>query len=97
MQETFTIEVPRPRTIADLETVRREASDRAYTKAVLDLVGRGELSSAYGAKLLGMNRVDFVECMRQHGIPLADYPAQVLRQEIEDAAQDFIAGETDKG
>jgi len=44
-----------------------------------------------------MNRVDFVECMRQHGIPLADYPAQVLHQEMEDAAQDFIAGETDKG
>jgi hypothetical protein len=77
--------------------VRREASDRAYPQAVLGLVGRGKLSAAYGAKLFGTNRVDFVACMRQHCLPLADYPAQVLHQDIADTAQDFIGGKTNKG
>ena len=89
VQETITIEVPRPRTVADLETVRQAASERAYAEAVFDLVRRGEISSAYGAKLLGMPRVDFVERLQQHGIPLADYPARELHTEVEAAEQDF--------
>jgi predicted HTH domain antitoxin len=89
VQKTFTIEVPRPRTVADLETVRQAASERAYTEAVFDLVRRGEISSAYGAKLLGMSRVDFVAHLQQHGIPLADYPVRELRTEVAAAEQDF--------
>ena len=89
MQETLTIEIARARTVADLDAVCQEASHRAYVGAVIDLVGRGEISSAYGAKLLGMNKVDFVERMQQQGVPLADESAEILRQEVDTATKDF--------
>jgi predicted HTH domain antitoxin len=89
VHETITIEVPRPQSIDDLEAVRREASERAYTEAVLDLVRQGKVSAAYGARLLGIPLVDFVERLQQHSIPLADYTAQELQREVDEAVQDF--------
>jgi predicted HTH domain antitoxin len=89
MAETLIIEITRPRTLEDLESVRREASDRAYQQAVLDLIRQGEISSAYGAQLLGMNSVDMLEHLRQHNIPIADYSSQELRDEVAESLKDF--------
>lgn len=90
MPETLTIEIPRPHTVSDLDTVRQEAAEKAYREAVFDLIRQGEISSGYGADLLGMNRVDLIEQLRQQGIPVADYPVEVLRGEVWEAMQDFI-------
>lgn len=89
MQEILTIEIPRPHTVSDLNTVRREAAEKAYREAVFDLIRQGEISCGYGADLLGTNRVDMMEQLQQHGIPVADYPVEALREEVQEAMQDF--------
>lgn len=76
MQDTLTIEIPRPHTVSDLDTVRREAAEKAYRETVFDLIRQGEISSGYGADLLGTNCVDMIEQLRQQGIPVADYPVE---------------------
>jgi predicted HTH domain antitoxin len=80
MRETLIIEIPRPHTVSDLDTVRREAAEKAYQEAVFDLIRQGEISSGYGADLLGTNRVDMMEQLRQQGIPVADYSVGALRE-----------------
>ena len=89
MQETLIIEIPRPHTVGDLDTVRREAAEKAYREAVFDLIRQGEISSGYGADLLGTNRVDMIEQLRQQGIPVADYSVEALHEEVQGAMQDF--------
>lgn len=89
MQDTLTIEVPRPNSVDELQTVRREASDRAYVEAVLDLVRRGIVSAGYGAGLLKIDAATLLELLRRHGISVADYPADALRREVEEALHDF--------
>lgn len=84
-EQWMTIELPRPRTVDDLEQGRQQASAKAYEEAGLDLVRQGEISSGSGAHLLKLSRVDFLELMRQHGMAIADYSEAELRQEIEDA------------
>jgi len=57
---------------------------------VSDLVRQGKVSSGYGAQLLKMSKVDFLELMKAHGIPIFPYQsAEELQAEVEDAAQDF--------
>ena len=94
MPETLTIEFSRPRTVDDLESIRREASTKAYEEAVLDLVRQSSISLAYGAELLGINEVDMLEQLRQHAIAVADYSEQELVAEVKDALRDF-SGEKD--
>ena len=89
MQETLTIEIPRPHTVSDLDTVRRDAAEKAYREAVFDLIRQGKISSGYGADLLETNRVDMIEQLRQQGIPVADYSVEALHEEVQGAMQDF--------
>ena len=97
MSETLTIEFSRPRTVDDLESIRREASIKAYEEAVLDLIRQGSISSAYGAQLLGMNKIDMLEQLRQHAIPLVDYSEPELVAEVEDALRDFSSEKDPNG
>jgi len=71
--------------------VRREAAEKAYREAVFDLIRQGEISCGYGADLLEMNRVDMIEQLRQQGIPVVDYSVEALRQEVQEAMQDFTS------
>jgi predicted HTH domain antitoxin len=89
MRETLTIEISRPHTVNDLDTVRQEAVEKAYREAVFDLIRRGEISCGYGADLLGTNRIDMLEELRQQGIPVADYSVEMLHEEVQEAIQDF--------
>jgi hypothetical protein len=47
---------------------------QAYREGVLDLVRQGKISLSYGAVLLNMSQADFLELLRQNGIPVALRP-----------------------
>jgi predicted HTH domain antitoxin len=80
------LSLPRPHEVEDLEKLK----EQAYQEGVLDLVRQGKISSGYGAQLLKMSKVDFLELMKARGIPIFPYQsAEELKAEIEDAAQVF--------
>jgi prevent-host-death family protein len=51
----------------------------------LELVEAGRASLSQGARLAGMALVDFMELAGEAGIPVVDYPAEDLAQEVERA------------
>jgi predicted HTH domain antitoxin len=80
------LNIPRPQRVEDLERFK----EQAYREGVLDLVRQGKVSSGYGAQLLNISTVDFLELMKEHGIPISpDQSAEELEAEVEDAIRDF--------
>ena len=61
------------------------AQEVLQEQVILRLFEKGEISSGYAARLLGMTRYDFIEMLGKRGIPLINYGS---REEIE---QEFRA------
>lgn len=49
---------------------------------ILDLVRRGEITSSYGARILGMNWPDFLELMARYKVPLINYDSREVGEEL---------------
>lgn len=51
--------------------------------AALLMFRAGELSAGAAAEFAGVDRYEFADQCRRHDIPLVDYPADELRDEVE--------------
>jgi predicted HTH domain antitoxin len=60
----------------------RELAQRIKLFAALLLFRSGEVSSGAAAELAEVDRFTFAAECRKHGIPLADYPAEELHDEL---------------
>jgi predicted HTH domain antitoxin len=69
-----------------VEAIRREAA--------LCLFGGGKISSGYGAQMLGISRWEFIDLLRERGIPIFSYGAGELDREL--AALDGLAPEAER-
>jgi predicted HTH domain antitoxin len=68
-----------------VEAIRREAA--------LRLFAGGKISSGYGAQMLGISRWEFIDMLRERGIPLFSYGEGELDREL--AAFDGLAPEAE--
>jgi predicted HTH domain antitoxin len=64
-----------------VEAIRREAA--------LRLFANGKISSGYGAQMIGVSRWEFIDLLRERGIPLFSYGEGDLDREL--AAFDGLA------
>ena len=74
-----TLDVPERFGVEDPEALRR----RIALYAALLMFRSGELSAGAAAEFAGIDRYDFAAACAEHDIPLADYPAEDLRAEVE--------------
>jgi predicted HTH domain antitoxin len=51
--------------------------------ALIELFRRGDVSSGYAAKVLGMSKWEFIDLLAEHEVPYIDLSEEELRQEIE--------------
>jgi predicted HTH domain antitoxin len=89
MRDTLSIEISRPRTVAELDGLRREASEQAYAEGVFDLIRQGVVSVGHGAALVGIGVDAMLDALRERGIPVADYPGDELSAEVAAGLGDF--------
>lgn len=89
MGDTLIIEISRPHAVDELNKLRHEASERAFTEGVFDLLQRKVISVGQGAALLGIGMDVLLDGLQQREIPVADYGKDELSQEVEAALQDF--------
>ncbi|MCR4405212.1 MAG: UPF0175 family protein [Candidatus Acetothermia bacterium] len=60
----------------------QEVSRRVLQSLILDLVRRGEITSSYGAEILGMNWQDFLSLMARYEVPLMNYDSREVKPEL---------------
>jgi predicted HTH domain antitoxin len=60
----------------------QEVSRGVLQLLILDLVRRGEITSSYGAELLGMDWQDFLDLMAQYKVPLINYEDKEVKEEL---------------
>jgi predicted HTH domain antitoxin len=68
-----------------VEAIRREAA--------LRLFAGGKIGSGYGAQMLGISRWEFIDLLRERGIPIFSYGEDELDREL--AAFDGLAPEAE--
>ena len=56
-------------------SVQREAAPHLYRA--------GKISSGYGARLLGISRLEFIDLLREHEVPMISLDEEDLQSEIE--------------
>jgi len=61
----------------EAELVRRFKEDTA-----IRLFQEGKVSSGYAAHLIGTPRIEFLELLRQRGIPYVEYSADDFREDL---------------
>ena len=64
-----------------------------HAETVLRLFEQGEISSGYGAELLGITRYEFMMLLGKRGVPFFNYTAEELEEELQ-AAQAGLAEPT---
>lgn len=60
----------------------REVRRGVLQLLILDLVRRGEITSSYGAEILGMDWQDFLDLMAQYKVPLINYDDKEIKGEL---------------
>lgn len=65
-----------------LDHTPAQLATRFKLYAALLMFRAGELSAGAATELAGVDRFDFAEECRKHGIPLVDYPPEELEAEI---------------
>jgi predicted HTH domain antitoxin len=69
--------------VALLEELQRPAKRAARELIVLELYRQGEVSSGRAAKLLGMEREDFIRYASKQGIPYFQLKGDELQRELD--------------
>lgn len=78
-----TIEVTLPQALLFDTGVTPEEAGAALVRAfVLSLYRRDRISSGKAARLLGVNRLAFIQMLAEEGIPYLDYTAAELDDEL---------------
>jgi predicted HTH domain antitoxin len=74
------------------EPFRTDLVDAIRREATLRLFADGRISSGYGAQMIGISRWQFIDLLRERGIPLFSYEEGDLDREL--AAFDGLAPDT---
>jgi predicted HTH domain antitoxin len=69
------------------------AKETIHELTVLRLFEQGEISSGYGAELLGITRHEFMSLLGKRGIPYFNFSDSELKEELQ-AASASIPGES---
>ena len=81
-----TMMIDYPAELPDTLQESRESFEREARLAMaVKLFERGRLPSGVAAKLAGMDRVTFLLCLRDHGVPMVSIPPDELREDIANA------------
>jgi predicted HTH domain antitoxin len=81
MSET-TLEIRVPTPLLQFGIPREDVQRRVVEWLVLSLFTEERISSGKAARLLEINRVDFLALLRQHGIAYVNYSEDELAEEI---------------
>lgn len=84
MTET-TLEVRLPFDILQLGLSKDDIQRRISEWVAISLFTEGQISSGKAARLLNINRVDFLTLLRKHGIAYVNYSPEELSEEIDSA------------
>lgn len=84
MTET-TFEVHLPFDILQLGLSKDDIQRRISEWVAISLFTEGQISSGKAARLLNINRVDFLTLLRKHGIAYVNYSPEELSEEIDSA------------
>ena len=71
--------------VAVLEEVGRPGKDAVRELIVMELYREGLISSGKAAELLGVSRMDFIQCAAQRGVPYFNMSREELGRGIEQA------------
>ncbi len=83
-QQEVTLHVKFPRSILfDYGLTEQEASKEMMRAFVLSLYRRDKISSGKAARLLGMQRLDFIRLLADEGIPYLDYTSEELEADTQ--------------
>lgn len=78
------LELEVPEGVKQIEEEFRAAAQELLLEATaLRLFEKGEISSGYGAAMLGMTRREFIELLGRRGIPFFNYDEEEMRREME--------------
>lgn len=81
---TLTTRVPAPLLEYGLD---QQEIDASVSEALaLKLFERGSITSGVAARLLGMNRLAFLDLLHKHGIPYFDYNREELERQMQASA-----------
>ncbi|MFN8456271.1 MAG: UPF0175 family protein [Anaerolineae bacterium] len=80
VETSFEIQVPKA--LLQFGLNQAEVQRRVTEWLVLSLFTEGRISSGKAAKLLKMNRIDFLVLLRTHGIAFIDYTPDELAEEF---------------
>lgn len=78
---TLTTRVPAPLLEYGLE--QQEIDDSVSEALALKLFETGRVTSGVAARLLGMNRLAFLDLLHRHGTPYFDYSREELEKELQ--------------
>lgn len=84
MQKQVVLEFPAVFPEKDLD---EEVLKKGKEAIVLELFRRGKISSGYASDLLGLCLADFIELLKQKGIPFAHYTKEDLKKDLEAITQ----------
>lgn len=85
MQKQVVLEFPVEFPEKDLKD--EEVLKKGKEAIVLELFRRGKISSGYAADLLGLCLADFIDLLKQKGIPFAHYTKEDIKKDLEAITQ----------
>lgn len=77
-----TLEIDIPTSILQLGIDRIDVQQRVNEWLILSLFTDGRISSGKAARLLGINRVEFLTLLRKRGVAYLDYSEDELAEEF---------------
>lgn len=84
MQES-TIEIRVPQSLLEYGLRTEEIQLRVAEWLAISLFIEGRVSSGKAASLLGLNRVQFLQMLRQRGVNYVDFTTEEVAEELADA------------
>jgi predicted HTH domain antitoxin len=82
MPETATLTTHVPAPLLEYGLEQREIDDSVSEALALKLFETGRITSGVAARLLGMNRLAFLDLLHKRGIPYFDYTREELEKEM---------------
>lgn len=79
MGRELVLKWPIPETVD--EKLEKEIVNLSKEEVVLTLFKKGKISSGYGAELLGLSMADFMDLLKEKGIPFTSYTEKEWRQD----------------
>lgn len=83
MVETAILTTHVPARLLEYGLDQSEIDDSVSKALALKLFESGRITSAAAARLLGMNRLAFLDLLHQRGIPYLDYSREELEKELQ--------------